>query len=208
MRSSPDDHCCGRGAQKAVSGDQGEIAYATFTEQARREEARRQPIPDSQAGAALLGLTVAEVRDAVPDVDPAIVDRVLTDRGWLHHTKETASSATGKQPMPADFLRAVADRVRTHADAAQRAQAREARYRADHVCRVLGRFDESTRPRPLPWSPPGDTVRVSDRGLAALTAAWAEQLTTGEMDAARRYVAEHAPPAPQAVQETPKRRRR
>ena len=184
------------------------ITRATLDEQARREEARRQPIPDPQAGAALLGLTVAEVRDAVPDVDPAIVDRVLTDRGWVRTLKETARSATGQQPMPADYLRVVADRVRTHADAARRTQAREARYRADHVCRITGTVDDSTRPRPLPWSPPGEKVRVSDRGLAALTAAWQEALTAGEMDAARRYVAEHAPPAPQTVEETPKRRRR
>jgi len=184
------------------------VSHATFTEQARREEARREPTPHPQAGAALLGLDAAQVRQAVPDVNPAIVDRVLTDRGWVRGLKETLRSGTGQQPMPSTYLSAVVERVRTHADAAERARAQEARYRADHTCRITGVVDASTRPRPLPWSAPGEKVRVSDRGLAALTAAWAEQLTTGEMDAARRYVAEHAPPAPQGDEETTKRRRR
>ena len=184
------------------------ITRATLDEQARREEARRQPIPDPQTGAALLGLDADQVRVAVPDVDPALVDRVLTDRGWVRTLKETLRSGTGQQPMPSTYLSAVVDRVRTHADAAQRAQAREARYRADHVCRVLGVVGDSTRPRPLPWSAPGEKVRVSDRGLAALLAAWQEALTAGELAAARRHVAEHAPPAPQGDEETNRRRGR
>ena len=151
---------------------------------------------------------LAGLNNAIYEAAPAIVDRVRTDGAWLRGLKETLRSGTGQQPMPETYLRAVTERVRTHAEAAERAQAREARYRADHVCRVLGVVGDSTRPRPLPWSAPGEKVRVSDLGLAALLAAWQEALTAGELAAARRYVAEDAPPAPQGDEETNRRRGR
>lgn len=189
-------------------------ARAADRERKRAEAAAHQPPPPDpittpEQGAALLGLTADQVHTAADGVPVEAVDRVLTDTAWVHQRRTTARNGMyGEQPAtPAQHLAAVLDRARTQHHAHQRHTAQQAERDRRQTCPVTGQVDPTTRPRRLPWQSPRDTeLRLSDRGLIAILAAAAEQVTPDELDRARGLLTQVL--AGRAEPEHKKRRRR